>query len=278
MVSLSKLSRQASKLSSVPGLGWISPAANHLPTSEELAGFLKCQRLALRAAKETSSLLRPGWTEVQAASLLNTWLCDNGVRGYFHRPFAWFGERTRFDKIKTYPQFSPSSRVLRENEVFILDVAPILNGYVCDIGYTSCVGENAEYTKAMAFLEKLKIQIPALFSSKITGGEIWQRVENAILDAGYDNVHKRYPFAVLGHRVHRGLGELPSPSLWGFGWQSFWSIASRGILGQLLTSTHEGDLVGLWAIEPHLGTKTFGAKFEEILVVEKDRAYWLEGA
>src|SRR5262249_60087328 len=34
---------------------------------------------------------------------------------------------------------------------------------------------------------------------------------------------------------------------------------------------------GLWAIEPHLGGTGFGAKFEELLVVEPGgRAFWLD--
>ena len=31
-------------------------------------------------------------------------------------------------------------RVLRAGEVFILDVAPIFDGYICDIGYTAALG------------------------------------------------------------------------------------------------------------------------------------------
>jgi hypothetical protein len=34
---------------------------------------------------------------------------------------------------------------------------------------------------------------------------------------------------------------------------------------------------GLWAVEPHLGFRGVGAKFEELLVVTDDgRAYWLD--
>jgi len=33
---------------------------------------------------------------------------------------------------------------------------------------------------------------------------------------------------------------------------------------------------GLWAVEPHLGLRGVGAKFEEYLVVTDDDAYWLD--
>ncbi|OXH82904.1 Xaa-Pro aminopeptidase, partial [Burkholderia multivorans] len=33
---------------------------------------------------------------------------------------------------------------------------------------------------------------------------------------------------------------------------------------------------GLWAVEPHLGFAGVGAKFEELLVITEDDAYWLD--
>ena len=33
---------------------------------------------------------------------------------------------------------------------------------------------------------------------------------------------------------------------------------------------------GLWAVEPHVGFRGVGAKFEELLVVTPDDAYWLD--
>ena len=33
---------------------------------------------------------------------------------------------------------------------------------------------------------------------------------------------------------------------------------------------------GLWLVEPHAGFGAVGAKWEEILVIENGRAYWLD--
>ena len=35
---------------------------------------------------------------------------------------------------------------------------------------------------------------------------------------------------------------------------------------------------GLWAMEPHIGRDGVGAKWEEMLVVTDNDAYWLDGA
>ena len=33
---------------------------------------------------------------------------------------------------------------------------------------------------------------------------------------------------------------------------------------------------GLWAVEPHIGFRDVGVKFEELLVVTEDDAFWLD--
>lgn len=221
-------------------------------------------------------MIQEGFSEIQAAELFDTYLRDHGVKAYFHHPFVWFGERTRFTGISNYKAYQPSERKLRRGEVFILDVAPILSGYFSDIGYTSSLGVNPLLNEAMIFLRSLREEIPLLFRRHKRGSEIWKAVDARIRDAGYENIHKKYPFSVLGHRVHKGVSENAAVSLLNFGWQSYWALLSRGLFGQLFNAQQEGDLTGLWAIEPHIGTHDFGAKFEEILVVTNEDVYWLK--
>ncbi len=270
------LMKRFSKVSSLPLIEYLAPKGNVCPAQDTIEGYLRCQRLSQAAAYEVSKLIQEGWTELQAANLLKTFLLDSGVRAFFHHPFAWFGERTRFEGIKNYAQFSPSKRVLLPGEVFILDAAPIYHGYIADIGFTSSLGKNAELEKAKTFLEELRSQIPKLFESRNSGGKIWETIHQKIIEAGYDNIHQKYPFSVLGHRVHESNELLGKVHFLNFGWQSFWNISARGVFGQLLNPNHEGDLTGLWAIEPHIGTRSFGAKFEEIILVEPSRVKWIE--
>jgi Xaa-Pro aminopeptidase len=247
-----------------------------VPSGSDLAGFLESQQLAKRAAREVASLLQEGWTEIQAATLLNTWLNDHGVRAWFHKAFVWFGERTRFDGVKTYWDYLPSKRVVRPGEVFILDVAPIVHGYICDVGYTSSLGPNSELDRAKEFLKQLRTEIPRLFEAHAKGDSVWDEVHKQIVDGGWENIHAKYPFSVLGHRVHRVRATWTETSFINFGWQSYWSFLSRGLFGQLLNGNHAGPIDGLWAVEPHIGDKNFGAKFEELLLVDNGKAQWLE--
>jgi Xaa-Pro aminopeptidase len=264
-----------SKIPALPLLRRFSPPADKPMERTYLDGYLRAQNLAQQAARELAGWVQPGWTEARTADLLNTYLLDHGVASFFHKAFVWFGDRTRFAGVKNYSHYSPTHRVVREGEVFILDVAPIVDGYICDIGYTASLGENLEFEKARAVLSQLHQEIPLLFKAETTGGEICENVAARIRDAGYEPIHQKYPFAVLGHRVHRSRNEYGQVTLLNFGWQSYWEFLSRGLFGQLLNAHYEGKLEGLWAIEPHIGGPGFGAKFEQLLWVQDGKAEWL---
>lgn len=274
MVSVFK---RISTIAELPVLNKLAPAANRTPNAEEKQGYLRSQRLALNCAKEIALMVEPGWTEKHAAQLMETYLRDHGVEGFFHFPFVWWGDRAKFVGVNHYYDYLPSNRVLQEGESFILDVAPILDGYISDIGYAhSPENPENEWTQAREFLVELRNMIPRLFESQESGAKIWYLIDQEIAERGYENIHEKYPFSVLGHRVHRTTGKLGQLKFVNFGWQSYWNFSARGILGQLLNKNFEGDLTGLWAIEPHIAIGDRGLKFEEILVVEDNKAYWLE--
>lgn len=253
-----------------------------IPTEEEKSGFLKAQRLAYECVTTIEKEMQEGWTELQAAKRMDAFLRDHGVKVFLHRPFAWFGEHARFDGYKRYTQFHPGKKRLDPRESFILDVSPVVDGYIGDIGYSSSLVPNKELDFGMEYLLQLRKEIPKYFSSSLTSSEIWWKIDSDAKAAGFDNVHSLYPFAVLGHRVYKvSLPKISFPLLpisfasW-FSLQGSYEFLTHKVLPELLTPDHEGDKTGLWAVEPHFGRGKSGFKFEEILVVEKDKAYWLD--
>lgn len=270
---LSKLSSKLSKLSS---------ESIRIPTADEKNGFLKAQRLAYDCVTTIEKEMLPGWTEKQTAKRMDEFLRDHGVKVFLHRPFAWFGEHARFDGYKRFTQFHPGKKQLVEEESFILDVSPVVDGYIGDIGYSSSLIKNSELDLGMKYLLHLREEIPKYFSSTMTPSEIWWKIDSDAKQSGFDNVHSLYPFAVLGHRVYKvNLPNVSFPLLpvsfasW-FSLQGSYEFLSHKVLPELLTPDHQGNKVGLWAVEPHLGKGKTGFKFEEILVVEENKAYWLD--
>jgi hypothetical protein len=268
-------------------LGWlsgISAPSTERPQPADIEGFRAAQRLAYDCVVAIGKELHEGISELEAAARLQAWLDDRGATRFLHRPFAWFGEHSRFSGYDNFGDYHPSERRLKASDVAILDVSPIVNGYTGDVGYTLSLLPSPELYKAQRLLQELRTEIPGWFMSYRSTAEIWQTVDRRIHEAGYTNCHALYPFSTLGHRVYHltqpAASRLRLP-LRSFGMDWFSATAqnaflTHGLFKELLNPDHRGSKLGLWAIEPHLGGAGFGAKFEEILVVEPDRAYWLD--
>jgi Xaa-Pro aminopeptidase len=269
-----------------------NPSLAHVNT-DELAQFCEIQQLAYQCVEAVGAMLRPGMTEKDAAKLLTEWLGDRGVRDWLHKPFAWFGDRTAFQGFSGLAHmggfnlaFFPSSRQLEENMPVILDVAPVRNGVIADVGYAMCLGENAILEQLQDDLMAHRELIVRLVRERRSMADVARAVDQLCMKQGVEPRHKAYPFKVLAHRV----AKLQSPSTPRFvarfglnatrnlildqvcsgkqqGWSPLWSIGRR---------SEHAPVPGLWAVEPHLGFHGVGAKFEELLVITEDDAYWLD--
>lgn len=263
----------------------------------DLARFREVQQLAYRAAVEVASGLEPGITEKQAAARLGDLLRARGVSGFFHQPFAWFGDRTCFKGFRTPLDFFPGDRVLERGMAAILDVAPVVRGFAADIGYSFSCGPNPELERLIQDLRGFRTLIVDRIVAGETLAEVYRSAEDLLADLGVRNCHRHYPFGVLGHRVYHQprvpFGQRP---VLGFG-----LTASLGLLAQTIASRvptriaaqvpglRQGSAFcnvgpgsehrpepGLWAFEPHIARGDVGAKWEELLVVEERGAHWLD--
>ena len=265
-------------------------------SAEDLGGFRDVQRLAYRCAETIAARLRPGMTEREVAAMMKAWLLEQGVDDWFHQPFAWFGDRTAFRgpvawrQLRGFnPAFYPSFRRLERNMPFILDCAPSMRGYTADIGYCGVVGENRIFDQLMDDLLEYRVLILDLVRQRKHLSEVSRAVDRLCTKHGYEPRHKAYPFEVLAHRVekHENDGKPRHASLLysGFGLRNVADIVRNSVQGlrdgtsPLWSSgarANHPPTPGLWAVEPHLGFRHVGAKFEELLVVTETDAYWLD--
>lgn len=259
----------------------------YLPTAEELEGFRAAQQLAYAAAEAVAAELKPGMTEKQAAALQEIWLRDHGVTDWLHAPFAWFGDRTAFQGFKVAVQFLPTNRRLEENMPFILDNAPVLNGFTADIGYAGVLGENPILDRILDDLAEHRALILQLIRQGRSMSDVSRAVDKLILHQGFEPRHKAYPFEVLAHQVTRMTPrEAPRRTMpFKFGMDFLGTLGRVALVARKqgwspLWNSGEGSnhppIPGLWAVEPHLGFRGVGAKFEELLVITEDDAYWLD--
>ncbi|TGJ98795.1 aminopeptidase P family protein [Leptospira langatensis] len=279
---------------------------------EELDSYKKVQALAYEAVEAVRKELYPGITEKQAAKKIDEYILGAGGSSFFHYGFAWFGDRTAFHGFKRplslnylrkgegiLPhfggKFQPSNRRLEEGMAVILDVAPTFAGRAADVGYAFSYGENSEHDKALLHLEEYRELILRRVLEERTLSEIYLEVDARIRASGYVNCHAIYPQGVLGHKVGRlPAYNFPGGRINGFPFQTFAYLLPQmirdmvpGVSGHSPFWSEASDFraePGLWAVEPHIGKiysgpnefKSFGAKWEEILVVTESTAYWLD--
>jgi Xaa-Pro aminopeptidase len=252
----------------------------------ELAKFREVQQLAYGAAQAVAATLEPGVTEKQAAARIREYLTERGVQDWFHTPFAWFGDRTAFRGFKTPLQFFPGNRRLTEHMPFILDCAPVREGYVADIGYAGCLGTNPIYEQLMADLAEYRELIVARVRAGVPLKQIYLDVDALIARQGYDNRHRVYPGRVIAHQVRKVRSRLPRFVAAGFGIRALQTLVGDLIVERMHHRSPlwaDGEISnhpatpGLWAVEPHIGFRGVGVKFEELLVVtESGDAFWLD--
>jgi Xaa-Pro aminopeptidase len=251
----------------------------------ELARFREMQRLAYRCAEEVAAGLRPGVTERETTRRMRRWLLENGVDDWLHTPFAWFGDRSAFRGFKVPTQFLPSATRLEEGMPYILDMAPVRDGYSADIGYGGVLGENRIWERLDADLAGYRDLILRLVRERRTFADIYAEVDALIERQGYENRHAKYPGRVIGHQVGIIGGILPKRVGFPFGVRFLQTIGrelvkerleGRSPLWNGAAQSQHPPTPGLWAVEPHIGFRGVGVKFEEILVVTEDDAYWLD--
>src|SRR5262249_2903855 len=155
-------------------------------TEEQLNGFRDAQRLAYECAVAVAGRLREGVTETQAADALEAAVRERGVDTFFHRPFAWFGDRAAFRGFLRPTDFVPRDRKLVADEPAILDVAPIVNGYTADIGYSFMLGDDAlcpAFARVKTVLRTLREHIVREVRAGRTMRAIYRSVDEVTSDA-----------------------------------------------------------------------------------------------
>src|ERR1051326_8484668 len=264
------------------------------PTPEALRRNREAQALAYRCAETVGAELEAGITEREAARRMRRFLRENGVEDYFHIPFAWFGERTAFRSLKgpwTPLHFFPTNKRLEEGMSYVLDCSPVVDGYVSDIGYAGVLGGpgvNRIFDALMRDLAEYRTLILERIKAGDTLSPVYAAVDTLIAQQGYESRHKVYPGRVIGHQIgclsqRRNIGRYA----FGFGLRTLETlgreIVTEGIKGRSPLwaggrASRHAPTPGLWAVEPHIGFRDVGVKFEELLVVTEDDAYWLDDA
>jgi len=256
----------------------------------DLQRFAHWQREAFAALESVAATLREGETERAVARRIRHAMKAAGAQNWFHVPVALFGERTAYPGDFGAFEALPTERVLRPGDAVILDAAPIFEGFTVDTSLSLRFGPGGVPAALDAALAEARASVLEGVRSGLTMRQIARDVDARIAGRGLRNCHRLHIGKVLGHRVTKETRALlRRRSVWGLaprqvGWfllRSARSARGKPELSPNWNHTRQSDCPapdGLWAIEPHVALDGFGAKFEELLVVQDGQAYYLDDA
>lgn len=259
-------------------------------SQSELERFKHFQRISYGVLETVAASLQTGETEKVVTRRIHRAMTAAGAQNYFHVPVALFGERTAYPGAFGQFEALPTERVLQPGDAVILDAAPIFDGYTVDTSYASRFGSGGVPRELDQALLQFRGDILARANAGLTMREIARQIDGDIKLRGLENCHRKHIGMVLGHRVTREKSAfLRGRAIWGLaprqvGWfviNSMRSARGKPILSPNWNHTRQSDCPvpnGLWAVEPHIARDGFGAKFEEILVVQDGKAFYLDEA
>jgi len=206
-------------------------------------GMLVARRRTRDAIRAIAASVRPGMVEEEAVERAKQFLVDAGMHP------SWHPTRVRFGPNTTRPMKLASAPgvVLRDDDIFFLDIAPRVGACEGDAGQSFVVGHQPEYQRCVDDAERLFHEVRAVWlRERLTGRSL-------------------YAFAA---RIAKSMGWLLNADLPGHRIADFPHAA-----------IHTGSLADFdaqpselrWILEVHLldPQRRFGAFYEDMLLSDE---------
>lgn len=169
--------------------------------------------------EELSTLIKPGLTEDDAHTIAKKLFSD------FESERNWHPTKIRFSQntLKAFREPSEVGVILKEDDIFFLDLGPVFNGYEGDVGKTFQVGTDPEKAKIIAASEELFEITKNEWEKKHKKGHELYEFANTIADKmGYHLIFEgasghrisEFPHAVYFKGKLKDFDSVPEPQRW----------------------------------------------------------------
>lgn len=201
--------------------------------------MLAARERSWTALRDIASRIVPGMSEPEAQALAKDRLEAAGMQRIWHPSIIRFGDNT----LKTFRQRSAPDTVLRDDDIYFIDLGPVFDGHEGDVGDTFVVGDDATMLACATAARDLFTMTSERWREGITGVELYAYADTQAKAMGWRLNHE-----TKGHRV----GDYPH------------AVHKAGSLGQF----DAPPVPGLWILEIQIAHPTLpiGAFFEDLLV------------
>ena len=241
-------------------------------TDEALGGYLAARDFAKGICNEIINKIKAGMTEKEIEDAAYEVFRSNGVKQHWHMPIIGVGEGSA--KLKSIYALTSSylarySRILHENDIVLIDIAPVYNDYPADYTISHMAGNNPELEAFVSYAYEVSCQIAEYIRPGMTVADVFSYAKG-LIQAKPDYTIEYPPFISMGHRLCRLPAvwqKLPEPGL------SYLILRANA---PFVSSGNHTPMKGLWVIEPYLMYKGRAAKFESLIFVGKEAAIVLD--
>lgn len=202
--------------------------------------YMDARKIAQRVSLLFASHIDVGMTEEDGQKIIEDLFRMNNIEKSWHPTKVRFGVNT----TKSFKEKSEPGIVLKEKDIYFIDIGPVVNGHEADIGMTYTIGQNPEYGHAQKTVREIFNEVKTLWKEKsLTGTELYNEAKRITEEKGYILNDK-----MTGHR----LGDFPH------------ALFYKGKLSEF----EKTPLENLWVLEILIKhpEKEFGAFYEDILV------------
>lgn len=206
-----------------------------------LEKLIQARNIAREMTYELSSKIWPGMTEDDAQVLYKNICIKYPIEKQWHPPKIRFGPNTI---CNFKDQSAPYN--LQEEDIFFIDIGPVINGHEADYGETFTVGEIYEEKNIAHTSKKVFEEVVNYWNiNRVCGEELYDYASERAEHYGY--------ILNLGNDGHR-IGDFPH------------HIHFKGGIPEM----DEVIVPNAWILEIHLlnQARTYGAFFEDLLTDE----------
>jgi Xaa-Pro aminopeptidase len=187
------------------------------------AGFTREKMLEVRgitrkAIHEIAARCKPGMMEEDAVDMAKDILAGHGMILGWHDVYVRFGTNT----TKTFGAPSDPGVVLGEDDIFLIDIGPVLERWEGDGGDTFVTGDNPAYAKCAADARTLFHLVRKKWKAeKATGKALYDFAEAEAKKMGWElnldlSGHRLsdFPHAAIYEGPMNTIEFTPSPLIW----------------------------------------------------------------
>jgi hypothetical protein len=152
----------------------VNPAVDSVGPAWSLPAMRAAQAQAWTAIERLAAAIHPGLRESEAKALGEAIMADLGMGQAWHPMMVRFGANT----LRVFSDRGGEDLALAENDIFFIDIGPVLLGHEADVGASFAVGHDPEMHACAAAARDLWHRVAAIWNQgAVRGTALYARAE-----------------------------------------------------------------------------------------------------